>query len=166
MGCKGHRHFISHSPILWAPIFFGSFYVLNTVMGFGKNILLGFPLLVLFGMGLGYMSHLLGDAFTLTGIPLLPVGAEFNPIKDTLGRIPIIKNLPKANNPVWTKLFLAAGIDALLCILFPDIFIDLNIKAWNGLGSIADTISNTLKTVIPAMFKGLFGIISTIVRKK
>lgn len=127
MGTPDHRGFQSHSPILWLPIwailYFTALY-LNKFLG-----------IFIFGMGAGYMSHIVGDLFTKGGVELFP-GANFSPIGQTLGRIPILRRLPKANNKIWTTMFLIASVDIALLVIAPSLIKPINAAALAALKQI------------------------------
>ena len=127
MGCRHHRAVQSHSPDLWIPIWLVLVMMCKIASITFRNQAFDILTLVMFGMGAGYTSHLVGDFNTKGGLPFLFTGGNtVSPMRRIFGKIPILKNLPKANNPIWTSLFLYVSSNLVLMLFFPQQVIEIN----------------------------------------
>lgn len=66
MGLKKHRGWQSHSPLLWCILLL---FAVLAVYSVPNGDYLG---LVVLGLACGYLSHIVGDAFTKGGVEILP----------------------------------------------------------------------------------------------
>lgn len=150
MGVKGHRTFKSHSPTLWIPLWVG-FYLLFSRLIFP---LLGIDLYfagiiqcVIFGMALGFMSHLVGDMFTKSGIPVLPKKNLAPTAEVGLG------NVTKASNNLWNYLFLFIGFEVLCFIVDPHKAMQVNMEAVKLVFTLVPTLVGYIFDLF-SMFRG------------
>ena len=138
MGIKKHRGWQSHSPLLWIP-----FWIAMTLLAYSVLDIGPFIGCIVMGLGLGWTSHLVGDLFTLDGLPLLPkfwtrrAGEEVK-IAPVGGRIAghRIFSFARASNKIWIAIICFAFINLFGYLLTPDLFF----ACWNGVGKAGNSI--------------------------
>ena len=157
MGIKKHRGWQSHSPVLWVPA-----WVIFTYIAYGVTDLGTYLGTIILGLSLGWISHLIGDLFTLDGIPLLP---KFWKSKKRDGSYEDLKMAPlkginvkghrlfrfgfaKASNKIWIGIVCFLFINIFLKILTPDLFDAIWIGETSVFGYIIDFISNIFKWLV------------------
>lgn len=148
MGLKKHRGFQSHSPLIWVP-----FWLLMIFLAYKiQNIGVYTGALVL-GLGLGWISHLVGDLFTLDGLPIVPKfwSRDRDDIKIApMGGIKIGKHrlfrfgFAKASNKVWVYMVCFIFFNIFFYILMPDTFYAF----YNGIGFVLSKIISWTLTLL------------------
>ena len=145
-GLRKHRDWRSHSPLLWCPLWYWLYYIANMIPYL--NIFLA-PIVM--GFGLGYISHLLGDAFTKSGVPFLP---EFKVIE----KIPVVNQFTevkvfrgrffKANNKLWNYMVILIIAEGALFLISPDLAKSVNSVIWNIVVAFYESIKNIIVTML------------------
>lgn len=136
-GLREHRDWRSHSPLLWIPLWYYLYSLTNSIPYLG--IFLG-PIFM--GFGLGYISHILGDAFTKSGIPFLPSFGivEKVPIVNHFTEVKVFKGkFFKADNKLWNYIVIIIIADISLYLISPEFGTKFNQTIWNSLVAIFET---------------------------
>lgn len=136
IGITKHRDWRSHSPLLWGFIWFNIIYWIGKTPLAEISPTLNALLTIIFcGLGMGYISHIVGDMFTKGGVPLGPE-IKLTKKKSIGGEsVGFIKLLPKplrgfftAGNQLYNKLFLIAGVEVIGYLIIPE-----QTKAFNSI---------------------------------
>ena len=152
IGATSHRCFKSHGPLLWIPIWLLIYilvYLSTTVISnYEHNLLSLLTGLAIFGLACGYISHLVGDQFTKSGLPILP-GKDFSLMKTLLGKKG--SNLTRASSKAYNAFFLFISIEVLFFIIDSDKALLVNKEA-------VMLIITWIPTIIKAIYEflGLF----------
>lgn len=160
MGIQKHRGWQSHSPVLWIPLWLLLIWVFYRITDIGAYIGA-----IVLGLGLGWISHILGDLFTLDGIPLMPKFWEpkkSNGTRDDIKIAPLagIKvgghrlfrfSFAKASNRIWIGIVCFIFINIFLKILAPNLF-DI---IWTGDNSIFAGILHVISAVFSCLISAI-----------
>ena len=115
IGATNHRGFKSHSPVLWFPIWLLLFAITKYLIPINIiSIILQF---IILGIASGFMSHLVSDMFTQSGIPIL--GKDFSPMTML---VPKNLKLFKASSDLYNLIFLFVAFNIVGYFFIPTIF--------------------------------------------
>ena len=150
MGLRAHRDWRSHSPLIWCFVWYWLYYM-SCLIPIEPISMIASPIVL--GFGLGYISHIVGDAFTKSGIPLLPdVGVvQKFPVLNHLTEVRFLKGkFFRANNKLWNGIVICLIADAMLFLISPDFAMSINSFIFDTIWTIILVIYNS----ILAMFTG------------
>lgn len=154
MGIKKHRGFQSHSPLLWIPFWMAVTWLSYQVQDVGK-----FLGAIVLGLGLGWISHLVGDLMTLDGLPLIPRGKgskdfRIAPLGGKIGKHRIF-GFAKASNRIWIGCICFIFINLFMYLLTPDLFFTI----WNSIGSLLNKILPVIWDGIKSFFNAILSVL-------
>lgn len=131
-GLRKHRGWQSHSPIVWIPLWVFLYNMSNKI----SDPMYIIPTVVL-GLALGYISHLVGDVMTKSGLPILPelkifykvpvIGKHVKKFSNAVDDVKIFRGkFFTAGNKTWNFIVIILLLELSGYLAFPEIISGVN----------------------------------------